>query len=98
MNSKSLAEVDAQKTTELITQILKEEIDGYLMSSCITEKPRAVSHPMVSDFKDYLKDNLKIQDTTHLNAQSNLYKVFQITSDLVPDKIYLPNNNLKNLE
>lgn len=81
-----MEKLDAQKTTELITQILKEESNGYLMSNCITEKPRAISHPMVSDFNEYVKNNLNIKDTIHLNAQLKLYKNFKITADLVMNK------------
>ncbi|MDG4949644.1 hypothetical protein NLM59_01795 [Weeksellaceae bacterium KMM 9724] len=90
--------MDAQKTTELITQILKEESKGYLMSSCITEKPRAVSHPMVSDFNDYVKDNLNIKDTIHLKFQSRLYKNFKITADLVPNKNILTQKQFEEFE
>ncbi|MDN3594318.1 hypothetical protein [Zunongwangia endophytica] len=83
---KKLKDLDAQKTNELITHILEEKRNGYLMSSCITEKPRAVSHSMVSNFNDYVKDNLNIKDTVHLKIQSRLYKKFKITADLVPNK------------
>ena len=91
-------ELDAQKTTELITQILQQESNGYLMSSCITEKPRAVSHPMFSNFIEYIKDNLKIKDTIHLNSQSRLYNKFKITADLVPKKIILTKKQFEEFE
>ncbi|UMB61196.1 hypothetical protein MHL31_03090 [Lutibacter sp. A80] len=95
---KELEELDAQKTTELIKQILKDESKGYLISSCITEKPRAVSHPMVSDFNEYIKKNLKIKDTVHLNTQSRLYKRFKITSDLVKNKNILTQKQFEKFE
>ncbi|SDX46468.1 hypothetical protein [Aequorivita viscosa] len=83
---KKLEELDAQKTTELITQILKDEKDGELSSSCISEKPRAISHPTVPNFDEYVKMNLKITDTVHYKMQSKLYKKFKITAELVPNK------------
>jgi hypothetical protein len=95
---KKLEDLDAQKTTELITQILKEESNGYLMSSCITEKPSAISHPMVSNFNDYVKDNLNIRDTVHLKTQSRLYKTFKITADLVPNKNILTQKQFEEFE
>jgi len=95
---KKLEELDAQKTTELITQILKDESETYLQSSCITEKPRAISYPMVSDFDEYVKNHLNIQDTVHYNLQSNLYKNFKITADLMPDKVILTQKQFEEFE
>ena len=95
---KKLTELDAQKTTELITQILKDESETYLSSSCITEKPRAISHPMVSDFNKYVKSHLNIKDTIHYNLQARLYKEFKLTADLVPNKNILTQKQFEEFE
>lgn len=97
-NLKKLAELDAQKTTELITQILKNETKGYLSSSCITEKPRALYYPMVPDFGNYVIEHLKIKDTAHYESQYKLYKQFKITSKLVPNKNILTQEEFKEFE
>lgn len=93
-----MAELDAQNTTELITQILKDESEGYLQSSCITEKPKANSHPMVSNFDEYVKKHLNIKDTIHYKLQSSLYKEFKLTSELVPDKNIITPKQFKEFE
>jgi len=95
---KKLTELDAQKTTELIKQILIDESEGYLSSSCISEKPRAILHPMVSDFDEYVKSLLNIKDTLHYKIQSRLYKKFKLTADLVPKKELLTQKQFEEFE
>ncbi|OEY71907.1 hypothetical protein APR40_14890 [Salegentibacter salarius] len=95
---KKLKTIDAQKTTEIITQILQDESKGFLSSSCITEKPKAISYPMVSDFDEYVKNHLKIEDTVHYNLQSHLYKNFKLTADLVPNKKILTQEQFEEFE
>jgi hypothetical protein len=90
--------LDAQRTMELMTQILKDESEGYLQSSCITEKPRAVSHPMVSNFNKYVKNNLNIIDTVHYKLQTRLYAKFKLTSDLVPNKNIITQKQFEEFE
>ncbi|WP_255592866.1 hypothetical protein [Marixanthomonas sp. SCSIO 43207] len=92
------AEYDAQKTTELIMQILKDESSDYLSSTCITEKPRAISYPMVADFDKYVKNHLEIKDTIHYNTQKRFYKKFKITSELVPNKNILTQKQFEEFE
>lgn len=90
--------MDAFKTTELVSQILKDESTGYLSSSCITQKAKAVSHPMVTDFDAYVMNQLKIGDSVHYNLQSKLSSRFKITVDLVPDKNILTEEQFKEFE
>ena len=91
-------ERDSQKTTELIIQILKEESNDFLKSSCIVEKPITPSHPIFSDFNENVKKELNIKDTIHFNMQILLYKQFKLTSDLVPEKNILTVNQLEKFE
>jgi hypothetical protein len=95
---KKLEDLDAQKTTELITQILIDESNSYLSSNCITEKPRAVSHPIVSNFDEYMKNNLNIKDSIHYKIQLRLYKEFKITANLVPEKNILTQKQFDEFE
>tara|TARA_B100000949_G_C14186413_1_gene409776 strand:+ start:362 stop:895 length:534 start_codon:yes stop_codon:yes gene_type:complete len=95
---KKSEEFDAQKTTELISQVLEDENKGYLSSSCITEKPRAISHPMFLGFDVYVKSNLNIKDTGHYKTQKHLYKQFKLTTDLVPDKNILTQKQFEGFE
>ena len=97
-NKTDLKKLDAQKTSELITQILKDERDGYLSSSCITENPRAVSSPMISNFGEYVRNHLNIKDTLHYKTQSSLSKKFKITAELVPEKNILTKKQFDDFE
>ena len=91
---KRLKELDSQKTKELIRQILKDENKGYLSSSCITEKSKAILKPMVTNSDEYVKNNLKIRDTIHYELQKQLYKQFKLTADLVLEKNILTEKQL----
>ncbi len=93
-----IEELDRQKTTELIAQILKEEAQGYLISSCITEGVRGIPIPMVLSFKDDIRHILKIKDSVHLNSQFRLYKKFKVTSNLVPNKNILTEKQFEEFE
>ncbi|QFZ54235.1 hypothetical protein FEZ18_05230 [Oceanihabitans sp. IOP_32] len=93
-----LKTLDAQKTSELITQILNDERDGYLSSSCMTENPRAVSSPMISNFDEYVKKLLNIKDSLHYKTQSRLSKKFKITADLAPEKNILTKKQFDEFE
>ncbi len=90
--------LDAHKTMELMTQILNDESGDYFSSSCISEKPRAISYPMVSDFDEYVRNHLNITDTLHYNRQSRLFREFVLTEDLVPDKKILTQKKFDELE
>ena len=91
-------EYDNQKTTELIIQILEDESNNYLSSSCITEKPRTIFYPMVMNFDKHVKKHLKIKDTIHYKKQKHFYKKFKITSKLVPNKNILTQKQFEEFE
>ena len=95
---KKSEDFDTQKTTELIKQILKDENKGYLSSSCITEKPRAISYPIVKDFDEYVKNHLNIKSTAHYKIQKQLYKQFKLTTDLVVDKNIITQEQFEKFE
>ncbi|MCH2032323.1 MAG: hypothetical protein MK202_02290 [Tenacibaculum sp.] len=92
------AEFDSQKTKALITQILEDESKNYLSSTCISEKARANSHPMVADFDNYIKKLLKIKNENHYETQKKRYIKFKITSDLVPNKNILTEKQFNDFE
>lgn len=93
-----LNNLDSTKTTELITQILKDEKDNYLSSTCVSEKPKAVLFPMVSDFDIYVKENLNIVDSIHLREQMKLFSNFKLTKKLVSDKRIITNSDFEEFE
>ena len=97
-NLDKTADLDSKKTTELITQILKDEKENYLSVSCITEKPRAVSNPMASSFDEYVKENLGIKDSIHYKLQTESYNNFIITKDLVSDKNIITETQFEEFE
>src|SRR5690606_27600124 len=81
---KKFEELDTQKTTELIKQIIKDESNGYLSVNCILENKKAGA--LEEDFEEYLQKQLGIMDTLHLSLQVQLHDDFQITADLFPQK------------
>ena len=88
-DNQEIGTIDEKKTTELISQILVDQAEDYLSSSCITEIPRATTPIKIKKFDKYVQSILKIKDTVHLGEQMNLYRHFKITPDLVPNKTIL---------
>ncbi len=93
-----LVNIDLMKTTELITQILNDEKNNYLSSTCISEKPWAVLFPMVSDFDSYVKEHVNIVDSIHLSIQMELFNNFKLTKTLVSDKKIITNSDFEELK
>ncbi|MCK5441842.1 MAG: hypothetical protein KAJ23_08130 [Maribacter sp.] len=91
-------DMESQRTYELITHLLDVEKENYLIASCISESPRAVSMSMTSDFELYLKKNLGIRDTSHLRNQIRLFKEFRITKELAPSKNIVSDVQFVNFE
>ena len=78
--------LDEKYSTELITQVVEDEKESYLIADCISEEPRIVFYSMYSDTDEYLKKLLKIKDVNHYNSQIKSFKDFKITSEIVPNK------------
>ena len=89
---------DDLKTTELIIHLLKVEDNYLLSSSCISEGPRAISTPMTENFKGFVKKNLNITDTIHLNKQMRLHSDFKISNTLAGDLKLLTEESFENLQ
>lgn len=96
--NKDLEEIDSKNTIELINKILNGENSFFLSSSCITEKPEAISSPMVLNKDSYIKDLIKIKDTAHYDMQSKFYNNFEITADLFPNKKIITEKQFKELQ
>ena len=91
--------LDTQKTAQLITQILKDENQGfYLSSSCMAEKSFAIIKPMVSDFDEYVKNLLDINDSLHYQIQKRLFKQFKLSNDFIPEKKILTQKQFEEME
>mgnify|MGYP003630284048 CR=1 FL=1 len=89
---------DAEKTTELLTQIFENEKDVYLATNCISEKPRATYQPNVPDFDEYIKEHLSIKDSTHYKLQTDLYKQFSLITEYAKGKNIITASDFKEFE
>jgi uncharacterized HAD superfamily protein len=74
MDVNSLIKLDSEKTYGLISQILKDENNNYLISSCISEQSLFLPTSEFSNFKESVNNYLNIRNTKYAELQFDLYK------------------------
>lgn len=73
------------RTNALITKILSGKNDDYLDPNCkcIAENSKLILNRSGS-LKGFVKRNLQIKDTNHLNGQIELFRNFKISKTILP--------------
>ncbi len=98
-NKQNLQHINSQKTTELIHQILTDTTDNYINPGYITEQFRFLSSiaPGV-DFEKYVKSELRIENSDHLDEQLVYFKDFKINNHLAQRKNIITAKEFDNFE
>jgi hypothetical protein len=79
--------INGKYTAELINQILEDEKDNILKSNCISNVPIAISEIFTKkELKEIAHKELNVKKSSHLRKQIKLYKQFQISQEIVPNK------------
>jgi len=86
-NSFSAENLDETSTRELVFQVLLNKQDEYIETEikCVAETSQFTMHMFrKGTFKNFVKEELAIKDTIHLNSQIKNSANFKVTKELFP--------------
>lgn len=96
--SEQQIDLDAQKTKELISQIMKTR-EGYIdTANCITEGSGSADIRSIEDMQYLAERHLGITDSLHLKNQLDLFQAFKITEEYAGQLKIITDATFKELE